>query len=219
MKLLVHICCANCAIYPLERFKALGIEFTGLWFNPNIHPFGEYTLRLNSLKKLSEEWRFQVLYNDRYNMEVFLSEMVRNSGIDIKPEEMENLLFTPSSLYPFTDILEKASRGKRCLYCYRVRLEEVARTATHYGFDAFTTSLLVSPYQGFDLIVRTGREMAEKYNIEFFVEDLRSHYREGIKVSKEMGLYRQKYCGCLFSLVERRNSLDAKRSRGYERSK
>jgi predicted adenine nucleotide alpha hydrolase (AANH) superfamily ATPase len=83
------------------------------------------------------------------------------------------------------------------------RLEETARAAKKMGVDGFTTSLLVSPYQKFDIIVSTGREMGKRYSIPFYFEDFRPGWREGIGFSKELGLYRQKYCGCVYSEMER----------------
>jgi predicted adenine nucleotide alpha hydrolase (AANH) superfamily ATPase len=90
----------------------------------------------------------------------------------------------------------------RCIRCYTVRLEETAKTAKKMNLKGFTTSLLVSPYQKFDSIVSVGREMEKKYSIAFYVEDFRIGYRESIPLSKELGLYRQKYCGCVFSEQE-----------------
>ncbi len=92
----------------------------------------------------------------------------------------------------------------RCVRCYAMRLDETARTARKMNLDGFTTSLLVSPYQKFEAIVSIGSEMGKKYSIPFYVEDFRAGYRESIPLSKELGLYRQKYCGCLFSEAERR---------------
>lgn len=179
MKLLFHLCCANCAIYPVERLRASGIDYTGFWFNPNIHPSEEYTLRLESLKRLSEEWRFQVVYHNFYDPALFF---VSISGMREPPE--------------------------RCAKCYQLRLEETAIKAKQYGFDAFGTSLLVSPYQKFELIVDIGRKLAERYNIEFYTEDFRPGYRDAMQISRQLGLYRQKYCGCIYSEAERnrRNS-------------
>jgi len=174
MRLLLHICCANCAIYPLDRIRRLGIEFAGLWFNPNIHPYQEYRMRLESLQRLSEEWRFPVIYNHTYDLNLFLKRVIDTPQV---PE--------------------------RCAYCYRLRLEETAKRAKEEGAEAFSTSLIVSPYQRYELIVEIGKELAERYNIEFFFEDMRSHYRDGLRISKELGLYRQKYCGCIYSEAER----------------
>ncbi len=209
MRLLIHTCCANCSIYPVQRLRSRGIDLTGLWFNPNIHPFEEYKLRLSSLKRLSEEWRFPVMYNDIYEAGPFLKKMLCHCMKELEGDNptvkdiSEHLKPDGLSSSNLLSVLEIAPYVKRCEYCYRLRLEEVAKTAKDNGFDAFSTTLLVSPYQGFDLIVRTGKELSDKYNIEFFFEDFRPGYREALNVSREMGLYRQKYCGCIFSKLER----------------
>lgn len=95
------------------------------------------------------------------------------------------------------------NEDSRCEYCYGVRLEEAARAAKQEGMDAFTTSLLVSPYQKFDKIIEKGKELEQKYDIEFLAEDFRVGWKEGVKISRELGLYRQKYCGCIYSEMER----------------
>jgi len=94
------------------------------------------------------------------------------------------------------------SHDNRCIRCYTVRLEKTAKTAKKMNLKGFTTSLLVSPYQKFDSIVSLGKEMEKRYSIPFYVEDFRVGYRENIPLSKELGLYRQKYCGCVFSQQE-----------------
>lgn len=91
----------------------------------------------------------------------------------------------------------------RCEYCYTVRLDEAARKAREINADAFTTSLLVSPYQKFDMIMDIGRMMQHRHSVEFFAEDFRKGFNAGRKMSKEMELYRQKYCGCIYSEMER----------------
>ena len=91
----------------------------------------------------------------------------------------------------------------RCGYCYTVRLEEAARQAADNGFDAFTTSLLISPYQNHELLIETGKAMGEKYGVRFLDRDFRPLFREGQAAAREMGLYMQKYCGCIFSEEER----------------
>lgn len=172
MKLLMHICCANCCIHPIQSLKKRGVDITGYWYNPNIHPFTEYRERLNSLKFLEQEWNLSVEYDDTYGLRDFIRNVVNKEG-------------------------------NRCEYCYSIRLDEAARKARDYGMDAFTTSLLVSPYQKFDLIRQKGKEMAEKYNVTFLGEDFRPGYREGMKVSKDLGIYQQKYCGCIYSEMDR----------------
>ncbi|MBQ7915590.1 MAG: epoxyqueuosine reductase QueH [Firmicutes bacterium] len=91
----------------------------------------------------------------------------------------------------------------RCGFCYNIRLEAAAATAKEKGFDSFTTSLLISPYQNHELLRRVGEEMAEKYDIEFLYRDFRPRFREGQEMARELGLYMQKYCGCIFSEEDR----------------
>ncbi len=172
MKLLMHICCANCALYPVRTMSSRGMEITGYWFNPNIHPYTEYGSRLDALKKLQASWGLRVEYEDFYG----LKEYVRNVA---------------------------GNEDNRCVYCYTVRLEKTAQKAKDMAADAFTTSLLVSPYQKFEMIAEIGRKMQEKYSVEFYREDFRAGFNEGRRMSKEMGLYRQKYCGCIYSEMER----------------
>lgn len=105
--------------------------------------------------------------------------------------------------------LEECLRGMldeptvRCAYCYRVRLRYAAKFAKENGFDAFSTTLLVSPYQKHELIRREAEAAAEEFGIPFFYEDFRTGYQRGVDISLEMGLYRQQYCGCVFSERDR----------------
>ncbi len=172
MKLLIHICCANCALYPVATLKKRDIEVEGLWFNPNIHPVTEYRSRLEALRILESRWSLLITYIDVYGLRDFIRNVVNR---------------------------EK----ERCLFCYLTRLEETAKHAVKKGFNAFTTSLLYSPYQKFGMIIDIGKELANKYSVEFLSEDFRPGWKEGIKMSREMGLYRQKYCGCIYSEMER----------------
>jgi predicted adenine nucleotide alpha hydrolase (AANH) superfamily ATPase len=91
----------------------------------------------------------------------------------------------------------------RCEYCYKIRLEMTAKTAASQSFDAFTTSLLISPYQKFDMIIDIGMSAGKKYSVEFFMEDFRGWFRSSWDTGKQLGLYRQKYCGCIYSEMER----------------
>ena len=91
----------------------------------------------------------------------------------------------------------------RCGFCYRFRLEETARQAAEKGYDAFSTTLLISPYQNHELLKEVGTEMADKYHISFAYRDFRPHFKEGQEKAAQLGLYRQKYCGCVFSEEDR----------------
>lgn len=90
----------------------------------------------------------------------------------------------------------------RCLLCYAIRLEETAKSAAKMRLDGFTTSLMVSPYQRFDAIVEVGREIGKRQGVPFYMEDFRIGYKDSVLLSKELGLYRQKYCGCVYSEME-----------------
>ncbi len=172
MKLLLHICCAPCTIYPLQVLRKEGTSVQGLFFNPNIHPFREYRKRLDTVQE----------YSFREGLEISVAED-----------------------YPIEDFLQKtAFMGKdRCRYCYEVRLRYTAAQARKRLFDAFTTTLLYSRYQKHDLIRATGEAIAREFEIPFHYSDFRVGWEEGVRISREMGLYRQNYCGCIFSEKER----------------
>ena len=172
MKVLLHICCANCAIYPLERIYEEGHEAVGFFFNPNIHPYQEYQKRLEALKQYSEKTGLQVIYRDEYLLEEFLRNVAHRAE-------------------------------ERCAYCYKVRLEATAREAKKGGFDRFSTTLLQSTHQNHASIRETAEEAAREIEVPFYYEDFRTGWKKGVEVSKAMGLYRQQYCGCIYSEKER----------------
>ena len=172
MKLLLHICCANCAIYPLQQLGEKGDEVIGFFFNPNIHPYQEYKNRLESLKQYAERVGLKMIYRDEYLLEEFL----RN----VSHREKE-----------------------RCRYCYSIRLEATAQEAKRKGFDQFSTTLLQSTHQDHALIKETGERIAHEIGIPFYYDDFRQGWKKGVEVSKKMGLYRQQYCGCIYSEKER----------------
>ena len=168
----MHICCANCCLYPLKNLLSKDIDVRGLWLNPNIHPYTEYQLRLDSLQKLEKAWSLDIEYVDHYGLKEFIRAVVNREDA-------------------------------RCILCYSMRIEQTAKTAKKMRLDGFTTSLLVSPYQKFDMIKNVGEEMGKRYSIPFYFEDFRPGWKDGIRLSKELGLYRQKYCGCVYSEMER----------------
>lgn len=172
MKILLHICCANCAIYPFHRLKKSGEEIVGYFFNPNIHPYQEYQKRLESTKNYSEAVGLEVIYRDEYLLEAFLG------NVSHRVQE-------------------------RCSYCYLFRLESAALEAKKLGVDAFSTTLLQSTHQNHALIKETGERVGRVIGIPFYYEDFRLGWRKGVEVSRAMGLYRQQYCGCIYSEKER----------------
>jgi epoxyqueuosine reductase len=168
----MHMCCSNCSIYPLENFLARDIDIKGLWFNPNIHPYTEYSKRLDSLERLQKLWNLDIEYVHEYALDDFLKSIV--------------------------------NQGKnRCSFCYSIRLERSAEVARKMNLDGFTTSLLASPYQKFDMIIAIGREVGRRHGISFYAEDVREGWGASRSLSLELGLYRQKYCGCIYSEMER----------------
>jgi predicted adenine nucleotide alpha hydrolase (AANH) superfamily ATPase len=172
MKILLHICCAPCAVYPVSSLKAEAMQVTGFFFNDNIHPYLEYRRRMDTVAEYSIKESLEVIFHDEYRLEEFL---VNVAG---KPED-------------------------RCTYCYASRLEKTAETAATNGFDAFTSSLLYSRYQKHDIIRDLGLRAAEKSGVRFHYVDFRRGWQEGIRLSKAMGMYRQQYCGCVYSEKER----------------
>ena len=173
MKLLMHTCCAPCSVYCIKSLREEGIEPTLFWYNPNIHPVMEYVARRDTLIKYSEMIDAKLILKEEYGLREFCKNVCN---------DVEN----------------------RCVnYCYRVRLEETARYAKENGFDAITTTLFVSPYQKHDDIKRICEEISSKYGLEFVYRDFRVGFREGQNEARQLGLYMQKYCGCIYSEEER----------------
>lgn len=194
MKLLLHICCGNCAVHPVSTLRSRGESIAGFWFNPNIHPLEEHTLRRDSLKRLSDEWKFDVLYYE-YRPDDYFGMLNLTDFRDWN--NWNSCTGWNSSNGPIP------SAPERCSTCYLLRLEKTAQEARAQGFDAFSTTLLISPYQDFSRIVTTGEMLAGRYNIMFYQEDFRPHFREAMAKARGLGLYRQKYCGCIFSKKEK----------------
>jgi predicted adenine nucleotide alpha hydrolase (AANH) superfamily ATPase len=174
MKILLHICCAPCAIYPFRKLVADGYEVTAFWYNPNIHPYTEYKNRLDSVRLSEKLHQWEIQYLDEYELEKFLKAASDN------PEF-----------------------GVRCRHCYRMRLERAAEFAKANGFEVLTTTLSVSPHQDHSLIKEEGERAAEKFGVRFHYQDFTSGYREAHEQATEKGLYMQKYCGCIYSERDR----------------
>ncbi len=172
------MCCGPCSVVPLKQTLKGSLEVCGFFYNPNIHPRTEFIKRLESVRKLSRLLELAVISHDEYDPAPYFA---RLGGTDKKSIPTE----------------------QRCASCYHERLRYTAKTAKQRGFDFFTTSLLYSKYQNHELIVDMGLDMERKFGIPFYYEDFREGWKSGIEESRSMELYRQKYCGCIFSLVER----------------
>jgi predicted adenine nucleotide alpha hydrolase (AANH) superfamily ATPase len=170
MKLLLHMCCAPCSVYPLSVLREEKLDVEGLFYNPNIHPVEEFERRKQNVEKFSHINDLSVIYID-----------------DFKQDTWEKF---------------DGPDDQRCTMCYSIRLEKAAAYAKEKGYDAFTTSLLVSPYQKHELIKELGEKFAKKYGVKFYYCDFRPGFRQGQQKAKEMGLYRQKFCGCIISYNE-----------------
>ena len=172
MKVLLHICCAPCAIYPLRILREEGHEVMGLYYNPNIHPYLEYQKRLDTLRDYAENTDLKLIVPDDYPLEEFL----------------RNTAFRETT---------------RCRYCYYLRLSYTAAIARRGRFDSFTSTLLYSKFQAHDLLKEMGEDLAGDRVPHFLYRDFRTGWKEGIEESKTLGMYRQQYCGCIFSEKER----------------
>ena len=171
-KLLLHICCAPCAIYPVKELRSQGMAVTGFFYNHNIHPYQEYCKRLDAVKTYAGLVDLEVVCRDDYQLEEFLG------AVAGQPDQ-------------------------RCLYCYSSRLEAAAQAAAELNFSAYSSSLLYSRYQKHEAIREMGERLGKKYGVRFHYDDFRRGWQEGIFLSKQMELYRQQYCGCIYSEKER----------------
>ena len=189
MKLLMHTCCAPCSVYCIDNLREQNIEPTLYWYNPNIHPYKEYQARRDCLKDYANNIGITAIFEEEYGLKEFCKNVI---------DDLEN----------------------RCTnYCYKVRLEKTIQYAKQNGYDTFTTTLFVSPYQKHDQLKKICEELAQKYDINFLYIDFRSGFRQGQAKARELGLYMQKYCGCVFSEEMRyynRNSIQTTNTNGYE---
>ena len=172
MKLLLHACCGPCACYPAKALSEEGVDFTLLYYNPNIHPYKEFKHRLAALRELAEKQDYRLIIDKTYPLEECVKGMLEEPVV-------------------------------RCAFCYRMRLRYTAKYAVDNGFTAFSTTLLYSPYQKHDLIVQAAQAAAKEFGVDFFYRDWRPYYQEGVDISLALGLYRQPYCGCVFSERDR----------------
>ena len=189
MKLLMHTCCAPCSVYCIDELRSENIEPTVYWFNPNIHPYTEYKARRDCLKEYTKSINVNAIFEENYGLDEFCKNVIGDLS------------------------------GRCKNYCYPVRLEQTAKYAKENGYDAFTTTLLVSPYQNHKALIEVANFMSKKYGIDFLYRDFRVGFREGQNKARELGLYMQKYCGCVFSEEMRYNNHNTTKSsipNGYE---
>jgi predicted adenine nucleotide alpha hydrolase (AANH) superfamily ATPase len=174
MRLLLHTCCAPCSTYSVVHFRGRGWDVTGFWYNPNIHPYLEHQKRRLSMESYSARVLLPMVWSEEYEMPRFLRE-----------------------------VAERAAKLERCAVCYQMRLERPAVMARQLGCDAFSTTLLISPYQDHAVLRQVGDEVGASHGLPFHYEDLRGGWSQRCRLAKEYGLYRQRYCGCIYSEWER----------------
>jgi len=172
MKILLHICCGPCAVYPVDRLRQDGHEVMGFFFRHNIHPYTECLKRQQTLETYAGQIDLKVIYQQGYDLERFLQKIIYREN-------------------------------NRCPICYHERLSATARLAEKSKFDAFSTTLLYSKFQNHDLIRSMGESLGKSFGIPFYYEDFRTGWKEGIQQSKALNMYRQQYCGCIYSEKDR----------------
>lgn len=199
MRILLHICCGPCAMMPLSLLgksrDGEGHDIHGYFDNPNIQPLAEYLRRRESALAAAKIAGIPLLFpeaENEYNAAAWCRE-----ALDAREKEAPH----------------GGTGSGRCLFCISSRLDRAARRAKREGLEAFSSSLLYSRRQNHEAIAAAGREAATTHGVEFLYRDFRPFWQEGIEASKAAGLYRQQYCGCLFS-EEERYTRDFHRVRG-----
>lgn len=178
--LFLHACCAPCSSYVLEYLSEY-FEITVFYYNPNISPKEEYEKRVEEMKRLISEMKFQY------------------------PVKLVEGSYHPEEFYAMAKGLEEIPEGgERCFRCYRMRLEETARLAKEGGYDYFTTTLTISPLKNAAKLNEIGEELSCIYQVTHLPSDFKKKngYKRSVELSAEHGLYRQNYCGCVFSKRE-----------------
>ena len=168
MKILLHICCAPCAIYPVKTLASEDFTVMGFFYRHNIHPYTECMQRENTVNSYAEEIGLKVIYQEGYDLEGFLRKMAFREQ-------------------------------NRCRICYYDRLYSTAKLAKSGKFQYFTSTLLYSKFQNHSLIAEIGESVGKEVGVPFYYADFRTGWKTGIEKSKQMGMYRQQYCGCIYS--------------------
>lgn len=174
-RLLLHSCCAPCSSYVLEYLTKY-FDITVFFYNPNISPEPEYQHRVNEIKRLIKEMCPYVEFIEgKYEPERFYE---MSKGLENEPE-----------------------RGARCLKCYRMRIEESAIAAKNGGFDYFTTTLSISPQKDAAALNAIGKAVSDIYGVDYLYSDFKKKngYKRSIELSAKYSLYRQNFCGCIYS--------------------
>ena len=178
-KMLLHTCCAPCSTTTIERLSE-EYDITVLYYNPNIYPEEEY------LKRKNEQIRYISILNNR-------GQNIKMIDCDYDYQYFKDAV---------KGLEDEPEGGKRCSICFALRLDYVGKKAKELGFDIFTTSLTISPHKNAEVINKIGFEISKKYDIEYLESNFKKQngYLRSIQICKENCIYRQRYCGCEYSM-------------------
>lgn len=174
-KILIHACCAICSGHPISLLKQMGYEVVVYFYNPNIYPSIEYQKRLEAQRILCKSLDVELIEGE-YETDKFYE---ASKGLE---NELE--------------------KGKRCDVCFELRLQKTAQRAKTLKINQFTTSIVISPHKNFEKLTQIGEKIAKDYRLEYVAIDFKKQdgFLKTNKISKELNLYRQNYCGCEFSI-------------------
>jgi len=178
-KFLLHVCCANCLLYPAAALSE-DFQVYFYFYNPNIHPESEYIKRLKYVKLVTETYKAPLIVG-RYEKKMWLDS---TGTLKSEPEG-----------------------GLRCGLCFKIRLQKTAKTAKKLGFDLFGTTLTISPHKNQAVVNSTGTTISKEENIKFYVADFKKKdgFKKTMQLSNEHKIYRQSYCGCAYSMTKSRD--------------
>lgn len=165
------------------------MDITAYWYDPNIQPYTEHQKRLHTLEQYLFLAPMKYVVEKGFHQNIFISEQMKN--------------LERNGSFPDGEMMTDQERSIRCELCYDMRIGMTARFAKDNGYDAFTSTLLLSRHQDHEAIKRSCQKMSDMNEVEFIYKDLRKHWKDSISISKELDLYRQPYCGCIFSEHER----------------
>lgn len=175
-KIILHSCCAICSGYPITLLKDMGYQVLVYFYNPNIYPEIEYNIRLEAEKILCRNLDVELITGE-YESDDFY---IVSKGLENEPE-----------------------KGKRCDKCFELRLRKTAQLAKELNVNEFTTSIVISPHKNFSKLSEIGKKLANDFGINYLDIDFKKKdgFLKTNKISKELNLYRQNYCGCKFSIL------------------
>ena len=180
-KILLHMCCGPCSCYTVKKLREENFEPVGYFFNPNIHPYQEWRKRLRAARGM------KFFHDNHYGLRDFLEKTSSVAGKISDADTFQNA----------------DGFHARCKICYAWRLSETAKFAAESNFKIFTSTLFYSIHQNHELMKKIAETFAKQFGVKFYYEDFRIGWQEGINLSLQLELYRQNYCGCIFSEEER----------------